>query len=394
MPQLLASSSRLAAALALVLLALGLAAAAPPAARAQSSNANTPVLFLRIEPDSRSAGMGNTGVAHATDANAIFWNPAGLAFQTNTQIGLTHINWLPELDAGLFYEYLVGTYHAPKIGTFGGHISFFNLGESEIRSSDNQLDGTFRSYDLALGGSLGRKITEQFAVGVGVRGIYSYLAPAVGEIQSGSGSAFAFDLAALYRSRPQNLLGTDVTFSSGLNLANMGTFIKYNEANEPLPMNIRFGPAVTFDFDEYNQLTIASDLNKVLARVEETCTTDADGEQECNLEATPFYESLFTGWGPVGGEQVNTGEGQQAASLSLAEQFTVGVGLEYWYNQLFALRTGYFYEDPENGDRRFLTFGAGLRYNIVGIDISYIYSGRQNDPVANTLRFSLLLSFQ
>ena len=143
-------------------------------------------------------------------------------------------------------------------------------------------------------------------------------------------------------------------------------------------MNLRLGYAFTLDFDEHNSLTIANDFNKSLV--------DRDGQ-----DGKPFYESIFSSWGAARGQGTSSG---QTSSLSVVEQFTMGVGAEYWYSDLFALRTGYFYEDPDNGNREFLNFGAGLRYNIVGIDMSYLYTIEENSPLANTLRFSLLFEFQ
>jgi hypothetical protein len=361
--------------------------------KAQAQPGKAAVQFLRIAPDSRAAGMGNSGVALADNANAIFWNPAGLAYQSDTQLGLTHANWLPEFNAGLFYEYLVGTYHLPGVGTFGGHVTFLNLGESERRTGPGQdgLIGEFRSYDLAVGASYGRKLTEQFAVGTGLRMIYSNLAPETESVDSGTAFTFAFDLSGLYRTQPFALGGSDGTFSAGFNLANMGPNITYSRAEEPLPMNLRFGTALTIDFDEFNSLTITNDLNKTLVNVDERLEIGGSGDTTIVSDPDPFYQALFSSWGSTSGI---TGPNGEAETLSVLQQFTVGTGLEYWYNDLFALRTGYFYENPNNGNRQFLTFGSGLRYNIIGVDISYLYALEEESPLANTLRFSLLLNFQ
>ncbi len=361
--------------------------------KAQAQPGKAAVQFLRIAPDSRAAGMGNSGVALADNANAIFWNPAGLAYQSDTQLGLTHANWLPEFNAGLFYEYLVGTYHMPGVGTFGGHVTFLNLGESERRTGPGQdgLIGEFRSYDLAVGASYGRKLTEQFAVGTGLRMIYSNLAPETESVDSGTAFTFAFDLSGLYRTQPFALGGSDGTFSAGFNLANMGPNITYSRAEEPLPMNLRFGTALTIDFDEFNSLTITNDLNKTLVNVDERLEIGGSGDTTIVSDPDPFYQALFSSWGSTSGI---TGPNGEAETLSVLQQFTVGTGLEYWYNDLFALRTGYFYENPNNGNRQFLTFGSGLRYNIIGVDISYLYALEEESPLANTLRFSLLLNFQ
>lgn len=340
-------------------------------------------LFLRIEPDSRAAGMGNTGVAIADNANAMFWNPAGLAFQKNLQAGFTHVPWLPAFDAGLSYNYLVGSYHQEGIGTFGMHATYLDLGEIELRDSGGASLGTASSFQFAGGLSYGYQVSERLGLGASLRGVYSKLAP---EEDDGVASSIAGDLSVLYRTAPFNLGGTKTTFSTGANLANMGKRMQFRSAKEPLPMNLRLGYAFTFEFDEYNSLTVANDFNKSMVNVDKKVS-----QSDTSFVADPFYESIFTSWGSSEGVQ---DQGGQTSTLNVLEQFTVGTGLEYWYNDLFALRTGYFYEDPDNGGREFLTFGAGLRYNIVGVDVSYINTIRENSPLANTLRFSLLLEFQ
>lgn len=338
-------------------------------------------LFLRIEPDSRGAGMGNTGVAVADDANAMFWNPAGLGFQETSEVGITHANWLPEFDAGLFYEYLVGTYHLEGIGTFGGNIIFLNLGELEVidgQGNEVRVDNTF---EMATGLSYGRKLGERFSIGVGSRFIYSKLSESDGDIDSGTATTGTFDLAGLYRAPSFDLGGTDVSVSAGANLANMGFHMRYDSVKVAVPTNLRLGYAVTFDFDEYNSLTLANDFNKELISVDST-----------GANPDPFYQSIFTSWGSRPGE-LRPGD-EDPTELGVIDQFTVGTGLEYWYADLFSLRTGYFYEHPDNGNRQFLTFGAGVRWNIVGIDFSYLYTLEEDNPLSDTLRFSLLLSFQ
>ncbi|MCS3678829.1 long-subunit fatty acid transport protein [Salinibacter ruber] len=352
--------------------------------------AQSSALFLRIEPDSRAAGMGNAGVATADNANTIFWNPSGLAFQKDTQVGITHANWLPEFNANLFYEYLVGSYHVDGVGTFGGNVQYLNLGETEIRDPSGNRLGVTNSYQLAISTSYGVKVSERLGVGTSLRYIHSKLTSGLREgIGEGNAATLATDISALYRSAPFALGGADATFSAGLNIANLGGTLDFNENSpdeDPIPANLRFGPALTIDFDEYNSLTFATDFNKSLVSTERKVV---DGDT-ARVGKTGF-EALFDSWGSARGQVGPDGE---ASSLSLVEQFTVGTGVEYWYSDLFALRTGYYYENPDNGDRQFLTFGAGLRYNIVGVDISYLYTAEDESPLANTLRFSLLFNFQ
>lgn len=347
------------------------------------------VVFLQIEPDSRFAGMGNAGVALADNANAIFWNPAGLGFQEGTELSLTHSNWLPEFNAGLFYEYLVVKHHVPGWGTFGAHVTYLFLGEHEGRDAQNNPTGEFRSYDLAVGGSYATKLSDQLSVGTSLRLIYSNLAPnqQVGAQETKAGVSAGFDLAALYKTRPFSLGNIGTTFSAGFNLANMGPAIQYSDSpqKDPIPTTLRFGYGLTFEFDEYNKLSVVNDFSKMLINV----SSDSTG-----TSADPWYEAIFSAWGPI---EVRTNalneDEAQFETLNAFEQLTIGSGLEYWYRDLFALRSGYFYENPFNGNRQFLTFGAGIRYNIIGVDFSYIYALEERHPLSNTMRFSLLLDF-
>ncbi|MDX1531295.1 MAG: type IX secretion system outer membrane channel protein PorV [Rhodothermales bacterium] len=374
----------------------------------------TAVPFLQIEPDSRAAGMGNAGVALADNASAIFWNPAGLASQRGAELSLTHAQWLPQLTSDLFYEYLVGKYHVDGIGTFGGHLTFLNLGEQEYRGPNNEDLGTFRSYELAVGGSYARNVTEKLALGGGARFIYSNLSggveiPGTGGAgtETKAGVSVGLDLGALYTVGTFDAGGVALTPKLAFNLANMGPKIGYTvgDCNEdtgescgdPIPTNLRFGGALGAQLDEFNRLNFALDFNKVLVDYEEFTFEEVDqttGEKvtRTGQRAKPFAEALFSSWGPVEVCSLDDEEDGSCEDVGLLRQITIGTGLEYWYNDLFAFRTGYFYEDPYNGNRQFLTFGAGIRYNLIGVDFSYIYPLEENSPLANTIRFSLLLN--
>ena len=369
-----------------------LAGAAP--ARAQQIVYTTAVPFLQIEPDSRAAAMGNAGVALADNASAIFWNPAGLATQRGAEISLTHANWLPALTSDLFYEYLVGKYHWEGVGTLGGHITFLNLGEQEYRGPNNEDLGTFRSYELAVGASYGRNITERFALGTGLRLIYSNLSGGVSldtggpqQTDTKAGVSVGVDLAGLYTFAPFEAGSVPVTTKLGFNLANMGPGIGYTISDDgrsdPIPTNLRFGGALSAQLDEFNKLNFAVDFNKTLVDFDST-------------GAKSFAEAIFSSWKSIrvarGTEPVDPDDPTTFEDVGILRQITLGTGLEYWYNDLFAFRTGFFYEDPYNGNRKFLTFGAGIRYNLIGVDFSYIYPLEENSPLANQLRFSLLLN--
>lgn len=350
----------------------------------------TAVPFLQIEPDSRGAAMGNTGVAIADNASAIFWNPAGLAFQKQNQVSITHANWLPAFNADLFYDYLVGTYYIDGIGMIGGHITFLNLGE-QTRTDETGLElGRFNSYEITAGLSYGFQISENFAVGTGLRYIYSSLADgSVSGQQINPGSSVGLDLAALYKSDPFTVADRQATINAGINLSNIGPGIQYtdNAQKDPLPTVLRAGWAYTMDLDEMgmNTITFSNDISKIMAR--NNRVQNEDGEE--TFEPMGVMKALFNSWGTL--EHNNSGE---MVSLNLAQQLMFGFGAEYWYNNLFALRAGYYYENPDNGDRQFLTLGAGLRYNIFGFDFSYLYTLEDDHPLANTIRLSVLVNFR
>ena len=377
---------------ALVLLA-GLALTSAPLRTAQAQTGGAAVVFLMIEPDSRAAGMGNAGVALADNAGAIFWNPAGLAYQRGAEVALTHSNWLPEFNAGLFYEYLVGKYHVEGLGTFGAHITYLNLGENTHTDETGLELDKFRSYDLAVGASYGFNVSNNLALGLGLRLIYSNLAGgvSVGEQETQAGVSAGADFGALYRSSTFSLGGVDTRASFGFNLANMGPTIQYSDRAQadPIPTNLRFGYSFTFDFDEYNSLTLVNDFTKMLTHIEST--VDSSGTEVVRTrEVDPWYQAVFSSWSPIDIRLNQSSE--ETEKLGALQQLIIGVGAEYWYNQLFAFRAGYFYENPYNGNREFLTLGAGVRYNLIGVDFSYIYALEDKHPLSNTMRFSLLLN--
>lgn len=373
----------------------GLLAAAPAFAQDSEVVLTTAVPFLQIEPDSRAAGMGNAGVAIADNAYAVFWNPAGLAGQEGTEVSFTHAPWLPALGADLSFEYLAAKHSLGRIGTVGGHLTYFNLGQQTRTNSEGEELGNFRSYEIAAGVSYGVEVVNNLSVGVGTRFVYSSLTGNSEVAGTGTfpGKTFGVDLGAIYEA-PTLPLARGATPSFGFNLGNVGPGISYSDSglSDAIPTTLRFGAALDTRLDDFNRITIALDANKVLV------DRDTSGNYASPIGA------IFSSWG---GRQINTAprdgtcaefasntdpsDDGNCQTLGALQQLTLGAGLEYWYNDLLALRTGYFYEDPNNGNRQFITFGAGIRYSLVGVDMSYIYALEENSPVANQLRFSLLL---
>jgi hypothetical protein len=350
----------------------------------QPRTITTAVPFLLISPDSRAGGMGEANVAIADNAAAMFWNPAGLGFQRGMDFNFTHANWLPAFNADLFYDNLTMKRYFPGYGTFGLGVTYLNLGETEIRTAQNVAAGVIKSYEFAITGSYGVRLSQTFAVGTSVRFIRSALTNvgAGNEQGAGIGTSISFDLALLWRPQFQGYLAD--RFSFGLNISNIGPKMTYiDEAQaDPLPTNLKVGFAYKILNDKYNSLTFAADFNKLLVnRVTPIIGTDTLGNPIYGRpKVDNVFQAMVSSWGGSGGG---------------LRSFTMGLGVEYWYGapQLLALRAGYFYEDPEFGGRRYLTFGAGVRYSAFGVDFSYINSVEETHPLDGTVRLSLVLNF-
>ncbi len=339
------------------------------------------VPFLLLAPDSRAGGLGESGAGLADNGAAIFWNPAGIAFLTGNEVSITHSNWLPQFNLDLFYDYLTYRQYVESLnGSITASVTYMNFGEF-IRTSADSPDpiGTFRSFDAALTLGYATKVSSDWGLGMNFRIIHSRLSDRPTESEQGSGVAtsVSFDIATMWRpsSFEIPLLGNlGNKFSVGANLSNLGPKIYYIDQSQadPIPTNFRLGFAYQLLKDEYNSLMYTFDISKLLV------DKDSTGSKE-------FYQAMFSAWG----------------AKPFFKSMDYSMGMEYWYGEpgdfLFALRTGFFYEDPSYGNRKFVTFGAGIRYDIYGFDFSYIttsiFSGGASHPLSDTLRFSVSIGW-
>lgn len=342
------------------------------------------VPFLQLAPDSRAGGIGESGSGLADNSAAIFWNPAGIAFLKGSEVSITHSNWLPQFNLDLFYEYLTYRQYIDDIGgSLLGSFTYMNYGEFKRTGSDGTEMGVFRSYDAALTLGYATKLHNDWGFGMNFRIIHSRLAdkPTEGEQGDGVATSVSFDLATIWR--PENLNLPFIgdfgnRLSIGVNLSNIGPKIYYIDQSQadPIPTMFRLGMAFRLFEDEFNSLTYTLDFHKLL--VDRVDSTNKD----------EFYQAIFTSWA------------DQPMSEELRDIVT-SMGLEYWYGDpndfMFALRTGFFYEDPDYGNRKFITLGAGIRYEMYGFDFSYIttsmFKNGENHPLADTLRFTLLIGW-
>jgi hypothetical protein len=356
----------------IMLLAMTVAGIVPGRAVAQGESA---VPFLLIAPNSRAAGIGESGTGTVDDASAIFWNPAALAFLEGQEISITHANWLPQFNLpDLFYDHLNYRMKIDAIGgTIGASVTYLNLGEFSVtNSSGPTVIDKFKSFEYAVVAGYATKAYDDLGIGINLRFIHSALSPIGTESERGDGvaSTVSVDLAMMWRPSVLDipLLG-DIgkRFSVGVNLSNIGPKVTYIDAAQadPLPTQLRLGLGYKLLDDEYNSLTASLDFSRLLVK------RDTLGHSD------PVYKAIFTSWGDGGLNKV-----------------VVSGGAEYWYGapRLLALRIGYFYESPKYGNRKFLTFGAGIRYDIYGFDFSYI-SASDGHPLSDTIRFSLLIGW-
>ncbi len=345
------------------------------------------VPFLLLAPDSRGGAMGESGTALADNSAGIFWNPAGIGFLRGSEVSITHSNWLPQFHLDLFYDYLTYRQYVPEIaGSITSSITYMNYGKFVRTGPDSPTPiGTFSSFDAALTVGYATQLSSDWGLGFNFRIIHSQLSdqPTAQEQGHGTATTVSFDVGGMWR--PSTLvlpftstnIGPDI--SIGANLTNLGPKIYYIDRAQadPLPTNFRLGVAYQLFHDKFNSLLYEIDFSKLLV--------DKD---TASLTAQPFYRAIFTSWG-------NMPFSEELRSIQTS------MGFEYWYgepgNFLFALRAGYFYEDPAFGNRKFLTFGAGIRYDIYAFDFSYlttsVFPGGDQSPLNDTLRFTVSIGW-
>ncbi|MBD3748987.1 MAG: type IX secretion system outer membrane channel protein PorV [Sphingobacteriales bacterium] len=351
----------------------------------QGNAITTAVPFLLITPDARSGSMGDVGVAVEPDVNATYWNPAKLAFLKD-QYGFSfnYSPWLQKLVPDINLAYINGFYRIDDRNVIGGSLRYFSLGQIQLVDANQTSLGTYSPNELSVDGSFSRTFGDNFSLGTALRFIYSNLSS--GQFfdgqQTKAGTALAADISGYYK-EDKDIFGKSATLAFGLDISNIGTKMSYADGGPKyfLPTNMRLGGASTFHLDDFNDFTFALDLNKLL--VPTPPIYDTNGRIVAGKDPNRSVPAgIFGSFSDAPG-----GFQEELQEVSIA------TGLEYWYNHQFAVRTGYFYENPNKGNRQYLTLGLGLHYNIVDIDFSYLVANQQKSPLANTLRLSVILNF-
>mgnify|MGYP001169356418 CR=1 FL=1 len=348
----------------------------------------TAVPFLMISPDSRSGAMGDIGVATTPDANSMHWNPAKYAFVDDDMgFAVSYVPWLRALVPDINLSYLAGYRRLNNNEAIAMELRYFSLGDITFTDIIGTTIGQYKPSEFALGTAYSRKLSEYFSLAISGRYIYSNLTGGqlAGGIQTVAGKSIAADVAGYFQS-PMRIGKQDVDIAIGCNISNIGNKISYTETavRDFIPINLRFGTSVGTDFDDYNKMSLAFDVNKLLVP---TPPEYKNGEIVSGMDPdVSVVNGIFQSfWDAPGG---------------LKEEFrevNYSLGTEYWYADQFAIRAGYFFEHNTKGGRKFFTFGSGVKYNVFALDFSYLINASSaingNNPLANTMRFTLVFDF-
>ena len=351
----------------------------------------TAVPFLRIIPDSRSGSMGDVGIALSPDANSIHNNASKLAFvDKDMSLAATYTPWLNALGVrDVYLAYLAGFKQIDKLSTLGFSLRYFSLGEINFTDENGGDLGQGKPNEFEIAVAYARQLSDKLAVSVTPKFIYSNLAAGqtVGDIEITPGIAGAADFAFTYKTGiKMNEKETDLTL--GLAISNLGTKISYTKSinKDFIPTNLGLGAAWNIDADEFNSITFALDINKLMVPTPclgEAEQCDPDGNGVLDYKQQSMFSGVLSSFGDAQG-----GFSEEMRELMYS------VGVEYWYDKQFAVRAGYYYEHATKGNRKYFTVGLGLKYNIFGLDFSYLVpTTQQRNPLDNTLRFTLLFDF-
>ncbi|WP_430399345.1 type IX secretion system outer membrane channel protein PorV [Flavobacterium sp.] len=358
----------------------------------------TGVPFLLIAADARSAGMGDMGVATSADVYSQQHNPAKYAFSLDKQgFSLSYTPYLTSIANDISLGQITYYNRINERSAFATSFRYFGLGDIELRQTGdpNEVPRVVNPNELALDGSYSLKLSEKFAMGIGGRFIRSNLKINDGTNDASAATTFAVDISGFYQSEEVAYTDFNGRWRAGFNLQNMGPKISYDndDLNDNfMPANLRLGVGFDFIFDEFNKISVVGETTKLLVP---TPPKVGDEDNSGTIDNTDYTiannEYRKIGW--VSGIFQSFGDAPDGLSEEFKE-FTYALGAEYWYQDSFALRTGYFHESEVKGARKFFTLGAGFKYNIVKIDVSYLFSASKvRNPLENTLRFSLTFNF-
>ena len=380
----------------------------------QLNTITTAVPFLLITPDSEAGGMGDAGCATDLNGAAVHWNPAKLGnVKNDLEFNISYTPWLKALVNDISLAYLSGYKKIDKNSSLGFGMRYFSLGLIQFTDNVGSNIGQFKPNEFAIDFAYGRKLGKYFSGGIAGRYINSNLTggiPAQGQTTK-PGRTGAVDVAWLYSKNDLKVGDGEGTFSVGMNISNIGAKISYTASTTKdfLPTNLRLGTAFQARPDQYNKFTVAVDFNKLLVPSPPLydptdATTIVSGVDRQTIGVAAGIISSFSdapGYFEYdeSGRVVRDDSGDPiivkgSKFKEELREINIGSGVEWWYANQFAVRGGYFHEHVTKGDRKYVTFGLGLKYKVFGLDISYLLSVKKQSPLANTLRFTMRFIFE
>jgi len=346
----------------------------------------TAVPFLNITPDARSGGMGDAGVALSPGVFDTYWNPSKMAFLDNSyKASLSYTPWLRNIAPDVNMAYANFAKKLDDRNAIGASINYFNQGRVTAYDNNEVYLGAYQPNEFAIDFSFARKLGDNLSMGLTAKYIYSNIVGSSASVAGSaghSGSALAASVSLFY-TKAIRQFGNDGKFSFGTNISDIGTKMNYysNGINYFLPTNLKVGVADEFKIDALSRLTLTLDLNKYLVPTPPLVGTDGTIIAGRNDDQS-IVSGIFGSFSDAPG-----GFSEEIKEISYA------AGAEYMYDDKFALRTGFFYENPYKGNRRYATMGAGYRYKNMMLDFSYLVATERTNPLNNTLRFTLSFDF-
>jgi hypothetical protein len=345
----------------------------------------TVVPFLTIAPDSRSGGMGDAGVATSPDVYSMHWNPAKFAFiDGNGGLGMSYAPWLRNLVPDINIAYLTGYKRLDSKQVLSASLLYSSLGDVPFTDDFGNLERTFKPNEFSIDAGYSRLFTENLSGGIAFRFIYSNLTGGSysGGVATKPGISFAADISGYYQ-KDISLGSKDGVWALGLNFSNIGSKMSYSDSqtSDFIPMNMRLGTSGSIELDAYNTISVTVDLNKLLVPTPPIYNSEMeiiDGKDPNVAVPVAIFQSFYDAPGGFKEEM---------------HEITYSTGIEYWYNNQFAIRGGYFHEHETKGNRKYFTAGAGFRLKVFTLDFSYLMPLAQNHPLARTLRFSIAFDF-
>lgn len=381
----------------------------------QLNTITTAVPFMSITPDSRAGGMGDAGTALSAHSASVYWNTAMLNFaEKKSMIGLSYTPWLRQLTNDIHLSYLSGYHKINDRMAVGGALRYFSLGEITFTDESGQVLRDDKPSEFELTGGYAFKLSDKLSLGMNGKFVYSNLTGGL-TVQGTStkpGVAGAADVSFTYLNDDASIFGSKGTYVFAATLNNVGNKITYSDASADrrdfLPMNLKIGNSFTAELDAYNKLTFAVDLQKLLVptpafydQIDTGAVVMLSGRNSNVGVIQGMLQSFYDAPGVVEKDEAGNYVQNADGSYSVVKgskfkeelsEINIATGLEYWYNNVFALRGGFFYENKNKGARQYFNFGVGLKYNKFGIDISYLAALKKQNPLANTLRFTLSIS--